>query len=90
MILRQTNKKREGALIGLLAWLGAGLPVLLLCAGVSGMFGAGLGIYAAFSADLPTIPDLKSYRPKTVSTFYAEDSTGYWPVSTKRNGFLSL
>ena len=75
MILRPTNKKREGALIGLLAWLGAGLPVLLLCAGVSGMFGAGLGIYAAFSADLPKIPDLKSYRPKTVSTFYAEDGT---------------
>ena len=39
------------------------------------MFGAILGIYAAFSADLPTIPDLKSYRPKTVSTFYAEDGT---------------
>ena len=75
MILRQTNKKREGALIGLLAWLGAGLPVLFLCAGVSGMLGAGLGIYAAFSSDLPKIPDLKSYRPKTVSTFYAEDGT---------------
>jgi penicillin-binding protein 1A len=39
------------------------------------MLGAGLGIYAAFSADLPKIPDLKAYRPKTVSTFYAEDGT---------------
>ncbi|MGO9571900.1 MAG: penicillin-binding protein 1A [Desulfomonilaceae bacterium] len=62
-------------MIGLLAWLGAGFPVLMLCAGASGMFGAGLGIYGAFSSDLPKIPDLKSYRPKTVSTFYAEDGT---------------
>jgi penicillin-binding protein 1A len=34
-----------------------------------------VGSYLAFSADLPKIPDLKRYRPKTVSTFYAEDGT---------------
>jgi penicillin-binding protein 1A len=75
VVLGHTYKKREKALVRALAWLGAGLPVLFICAGVSGMFGATLGLYAAFSADLPKIPDLKSYRPRTVSTFYAEDGT---------------
>ena len=75
MILRQMNTKREGALIGLLAWLGAGLPVLLLCAGVSGMFGQDWGFTLPSPRIYPKIPDLKSYRPKTVSTFYAGDST---------------
>lgn len=52
-----------------------GLPVLVLCGIIAGAVGAGLGVYRAFSADLPKIPDLRSYRPKTVSTFYAEDGT---------------
>jgi penicillin-binding protein 1A len=34
-----------------------------------------LGVLASFSKDLPTIPDLKAYKPKTVSSFYAEDGT---------------
>jgi penicillin-binding protein 1A len=75
VILGRISNKRKRPLLGLLGWFGAGIPVLLLCAALSGMFGAGLGIYAAFSPDLPKIPDLKSYRPKTVSTFYAEDGT---------------
>jgi penicillin-binding protein 1A len=61
--------------VGFLAWLGAGLPILLLCAFATGLFGAVVGSYLAFSEDLPRIPDLKRYRPKTVSTFYAEDGT---------------
>jgi penicillin-binding protein 1A len=55
--------------------LGAGLPILLICASAAGLFGGVVGSYLAFSADLPKIPDLKRYRPKTVSTFYAEDGT---------------
>jgi penicillin-binding protein 1A len=61
--------------VGFLAWLAAGLPILLVCACGSGLLGAAVGSYLAFSADLPKIPDLKRYRPKTVSTFYAEDGT---------------
>jgi penicillin-binding protein 1A len=57
------------------AWIGAGLPVLLLCGLVSGIVGGTLGVYLVFSSDLPKIPDLRAYRPKTVSTFYAEDGT---------------
>ena len=53
----------------------AGFPVLFLIAPLSALFGAGLGAYLIFSADLPKIPDLRAYRPKTVSTFYAEDGT---------------
>ncbi|MGB6065545.1 MAG: PBP1A family penicillin-binding protein [Desulfomonilaceae bacterium] len=75
MISRHTNKQKKRTLITVFAWLGAGLPVLMLCGFVSGMFGAVVGSYLAFSADLPKIPDLKSYRPKTVSTFYAEDGS---------------
>ena len=53
----------------------AGFPVLFLVALLSALSGAGLGFYLVFSADLPKIPDLRAYRPKTVSTFYAEDGT---------------
>ncbi len=71
---RVHNKKR-GSLRRLAAWIGAGLPVLLVCGFVSGLAGGTLGAYLVFSADLPNIPDLRAYRPKTVSTFYAEDGT---------------
>ena len=60
---------------GLAGWLGAGVPILLLAAGSFGLLGATLAVYLIFSADLPKIPDLRAYRPKTVSTFYAEDGT---------------
>lgn len=60
---------------GLAVWLLAGVPLLFVCALVSGMVGVVTGAYLYFSADLPRIPDLRAYRPKTVSTFYAEDAT---------------
>ena len=37
--------------------------------------GAALGTYVVFSRNLPEIPELASYQPKTVSTFYADDGT---------------
>ncbi len=37
--------------------------------------GAALGTYMVFSRNLPEIPELASYQPKTVSTFYADDGT---------------
>ncbi|MFZ5868521.1 MAG: penicillin-binding protein 1A [Thermodesulfobacteriota bacterium] len=60
---------------GLSVWLFAGLPVLAVLALGSLITGTGLGTYLLFSANLPDIPDLRAYRPKTVSTFYAEDGT---------------
>ncbi|MBM4328120.1 MAG: penicillin-binding protein 1A [Deltaproteobacteria bacterium] len=60
---------------GLSVWLFAGIPVLVVLAVGSLVAGVGLGTYAFFSANLPDIPDLRAYRPKTVSTFFAEDDT---------------
>ncbi len=39
------------------------------------MAGAALGTYLVFSRNLPEIPKLASYQPRTVSTFYADDGT---------------
>jgi penicillin-binding protein 1A len=69
------RKHRSGLIRKVIAWLAAGIPVLLICGLISGMAGTLLGAYLRFSADLPDIPDLRAYRPKTVSTFYAEDGT---------------
>lgn len=69
------TRRRRFLLGGLTAWLVAGLPLLLGCALLSGVSGGVLGAYMTFSKDLPKIPDLRAYRPKTVSTFYAEDGT---------------
>ncbi len=66
---------RKNFIAAAIVWATAGLPVLAVCASLSGLLGAALGAYLAFSADLPKIPDLKAYRPKTVSTFYAEDGS---------------
>jgi len=66
---------RHRPLRGLIAWVGAGVPILLICALGSGLLGALIGGYLSFSEGLPNIPDLRRYRPKTVSTFYAEDGT---------------
>ncbi|MBI4966090.1 MAG: PBP1A family penicillin-binding protein [Desulfomonile tiedjei] len=52
-----------------------GIPILLLGAITWGALGAGLAVYLTYSVDLPRIPDLRSYRPKTVSNFFAEDGT---------------
>lgn len=37
--------------------------------------GAGLAAYLYYSKDLPAIPELASYQPRTVSTFFADDGT---------------
>lgn len=37
--------------------------------------GVALGTYLVFSRNLPAIPDLESYKPRTVSTFFADDGT---------------
>ena len=75
--MRSTNsyKPKNGKLGTLVAWLVAGLPILTLAALVSGLAGTLVGGYLGFSQGLPDIPDLRAYRPKTVSTFYAEDGT---------------
>ncbi len=60
---------------GVMAWLWVGLPMLLVFGLIFGIMGSALGVYLTFSGDLPKIPDLRAYRPKTVSTFYAEDGS---------------
>ncbi len=59
----------------MVAWVWAGLPLLLLCGLTSGLIGSMAGLYLVYSKDLPSIPDLRAYRPKTVSTFFAEDGS---------------
>ncbi len=58
-----------------LIWLSAGIPLLFICAIASGLIGSLMGLYLAYSKDLPSIPDLRAYRPKTVSTFFADDGS---------------
>ena len=70
-----THRREIGIFSRFLVWVVAVIPVLVICALFSGGLGAALGVFASFSKNLPTIPDLKAYRPKTVSTFYAEDGT---------------
>ncbi|MGC9030438.1 MAG: penicillin-binding protein 1A [Desulfomonilaceae bacterium] len=59
----------------LFVWLGAGIPLLIICALASGFVGSFVGLYLAYSKDLPSIPDLRAYRPRTVSTFFADDGS---------------
>lgn len=73
--MRKRVGKKGLTMGGLLAWVGAGIPVLAVCACISGVLGGAIGAYLLCSSDLPAIPDLRAYRPKTVSTFYAEDDT---------------
>ncbi len=75
MSSRATHRSEIGMLSRFLVWVAAGIPVLTICALFSGGLGSALGVFAFFSKNLPTIPDLKAYRPKTVSTFFAEDGT---------------
>ncbi|MGC8602703.1 MAG: penicillin-binding protein 1A [Desulfomonilaceae bacterium] len=58
-----------------MAWIGVGFPILIILGFICGIMGSALGVYLVFSDDLPKIPDLRAYRPKTVSTFYAEDGS---------------
>ncbi|MFH0960968.1 MAG: transglycosylase domain-containing protein, partial [Pseudomonadota bacterium] len=73
------NKKNKFTylkpLSGIMAWLWIGVPVLVMVGLLSGILGSALGTYLIFSKDLPNIPDLRAYRPKTVSTFYAADGS---------------
>lgn len=72
----RTRSKDGGSTLDLLmAWLLAGTPILLLCGLIAGVTGTVLGGYLHYSFDLPKIPDLRAYRPKTVSTFHADDGT---------------
>lgn len=75
MTTRKRTRTRRHPLRALIAWLGAGIPILGICALAAGMLGTSIGGYLHYSKGLPDIPDLRRYRPKTVSTFYAEDGT---------------
>ncbi len=50
-------------------------PIVLILQIPIGILGGVLGAYLAYSQRLPEIPDLNSYQPRTVSTFYADDGT---------------
>ncbi len=52
-----------------------GAPIMLLAAIPSFLAGGLLGAYVVFSRDLPEVPELASYMPRTVSTFYSDDGT---------------
>lgn len=58
-----------------LVWVSAGIPLLMLCALASGLLGSFIGLYLAYSKDLPSIPDLRAYRPRTVSKFFADNGS---------------
>lgn len=75
MAVKRSSEKYLGRVSGFIAWIGVGLPMLVLFGLIAGMMGSALGVYLVFSEDLPKIPDLRAYRPKTVSTFYAEDGS---------------
>ncbi|MGC8660296.1 MAG: penicillin-binding protein 1A [Desulfomonilaceae bacterium] len=75
MAVKRSGKKYLGRVSGFIAWVSVGLPMLLLFGLIAGMAGSALGVYLIYSKDLPKIPDLRAYRPKTVSTFYAEDGS---------------
>ena len=75
MGLRNQSRKKSSFLTLLVAWTIAGGPLLVLCGLMAGATGSITAMYLYFSADLPKIPDLRAYRPKTVSYFYAQDGT---------------
>jgi len=64
--------KTKRSVAGFTAFLMVGVPILGAFGLGAGFLGAVIGGYFALSSDLPKIPDLRAYRPKTVSTFYAE------------------
>ena len=51
------------------------IPLLALVQIPIFLLGAAAGSYLAISKQLPEIPELVSYKPKTVSTFYSDDGT---------------
>lgn len=50
-------------------------PIILILQIPIGIIGGILGAYLVYSRQLPEIPDMKSYQPRTVSTFFADDGT---------------
>ncbi len=71
-----TRRSRKSyPLARMCGWLFAGVPILSALALCWGVLGGGLGVYVRFSEGLPKVPDLRGYKPKTVSTFYANDGT---------------
>jgi len=50
-------------------------PLILVLEVPVFLAGAALGTYLIISKDLPEIPALASYQPRTVSTFFADDGT---------------
>lgn len=62
------------SVVGLLRAGGSAL-VLMGLAAVSFLAGGVSGVIIWCAYELPEIPDLAKYRPKTVSTFYADDGT---------------
>jgi len=75
VIGRKKDREPLRIFASVLGWVGVGLPLIAGCALLSGLVGTMVGLYVHFSKDLPSIPDLRAYRPKTVSAFHAEDGT---------------
>ncbi|HMK33511.1 MAG TPA: PBP1A family penicillin-binding protein [Desulfomonilaceae bacterium] len=59
----------------ILFWCFFLIPLAILVEIPIFLLGVGLGTYLVFSRDLPEIPPMLSYQPRTVSTFYADDGT---------------
>jgi penicillin-binding protein 1A len=51
------------------------IPLTMLLEVPIFMAGVGLGGYMVYSRNLPKIPPMVSYEPRTVSTFYSDDGT---------------
>ncbi len=51
------------------------VPVILVIQIPIVITGALLGAYMSYSSTLPDIPELNSYQPRTVSTFFSDDGT---------------
>lgn len=51
------------------------VPLFLIIETPIFLAGASLGAIAVYSRNLPEIPDLRDYQPRTVSTFYSDDGT---------------
>lgn len=50
-------------------------PLALLWAGGALCAGFAVGAFLVFARDLPEVPNIVSYEPRTVSTFYSDDGT---------------
>ncbi len=50
-------------------------PLLMVVVIPMFVLGVSLAAYLVYSVNLPEIPELKNYQPRTVSTFYSDDGT---------------